>query len=320
MKFWQMSDGIPLYYQPHHLDGYDGQNGHGAAWLDPSPNSAIDTGNNSYGDGGYGVFPGTKVLPPGAIWNSLEPGRQGIHDRADGELSEKFHPDQHAVQNADMGSNGGSIHSGANEAGNGGNGYSYGGIIHASFILYQPINIAVAIGYGSSAHAEQTNDVHIDQSAVQIAGVGGNGGNGNVASGGNVDSSSSGADVIATGGNSAGNGGDGSFFGSLVNAPVVIYHPINIAIARGGGTAEATQSNTVEIDQSTVQIAGVGGNGGNGNAASGGNVTAAWRYLRIEQQRGGVLAAARPAMVATAPFMEAPSTHPSCCITQSTSR
>ena len=71
-------------------------------------------------------------------------------------------------------------------------------------------NIAVAVGYGSSAHAEQTNNVSIDQSAVQIAGVGGNGGNGNAASGGNVGSSSSGTDVIAAGGNGAGNGGDGA--------------------------------------------------------------------------------------------------------------
>ena len=165
------------------------------------------------------------------------------------------------------------IQSGANQAGNGGDGYFYGGIIHASFLIYQPINIAVAVGYGSSAHAGQTNNVSIDQSAIQIAGVGANGGNGNAASGGNVGSSSSGTDVIATGGNGAGNGGDGYFFGSLVNAPVVIYHPVNIAIAGAGGTAVATQSNTVEIDQSAVQIAGVGGNGGNGNAAGGGNVS-----------------------------------------------
>jgi hypothetical protein len=284
MNFWQMSDGIRLHHQPHHLDGYGGHSGRGAAWLDPSLTSAIDTGDNNSGDGGYGSFLGTKVLAPGAMLNPLEPGRAGIHGKVDGHQSKKFHPDQHAVQNADMGSNGGSdntaggldsfiIHSGANQAGKGGDGYSYGGIIHASFILYQPINIAVAVGYGSSAHAEQTNNVHFDQSAVQIAGVGGNGGNGNTASGGNVDSSSSGADVIATGGNSTGNGGDGYFFGSFVNAPVVIYHPTNIAIAGASGTAEAPQSNTVEIDQSTIQIAGVGGNGGNGNAASGGNVS-----------------------------------------------
>src|SRR5215468_930871 len=81
--------------------------------------------------------------------------------------------------------------------------------------------------------------------------------------------------AIDTGDNSAGNGGDGYFFGSLVNAPVVIYMPINIAIAGYNSTATADQSNSVEIDQSATQIAGVGGDGGNDNASIGGNVTAA---------------------------------------------
>jgi len=58
-----------------------------------------------------------------------------------------------------------------------------------------------------------------------------------------------------------------------VDAPVVIYDPINIAVAGGGGTAKASQSNTVEINQSAVQVAGVGGNGGNGNAAISGELT-----------------------------------------------
>jgi hypothetical protein len=294
MNFWQMSDGIRLHHhQPPHHDGYDGHSVRDAAWLDPSLNSAIGTS-------GYGSFVGAEMHPPVASFNRLDAGYAGIQSKADAHQSNAVQLDQHVVQMAGMGGNGGShnttaggdvsalhsgsgsgygwldsimIQSGANQAGNGGDGYFYGGIIHASFVLYQPINIPVAVGYGSSAYAGQTNNVSIDQSAVQIAGAGGNGGNGNTASGGNVASSSSGADLIATGGNGAGNAGDGYFFGSLVNAPVVIYHPINIAIAGAGGTAEATQSNTVEIDQSAVQIAGVGGNGGNGNAASGGNVS-----------------------------------------------
>jgi hypothetical protein len=300
MDFWQMSDGIRLHYEPPHLDGYHGHSGRGAAWLDPSLNSAIDTGHNSAGDGGDGSFFGAEVHAPVAIFSPLDAARAGIQSKVDAHQSNMVHLDQHAVQIAGIGGDGGNDNtaaggnisalppvsglgngwldsimnqSGANQAGNGGNGYFYGGAIHASFVFYQPINIAVAIGYGSSADAEQTNNVSFNQSAVQIAGVGGNGGNGNTASGGNVGSSSTGADMIATGGNSAGNGGDGHFFGSLVDAPVVIYHPINIAIAGAGGTAEATQSNTVEIDQSAIQIAGVGGNGGNGNAAIGGNVS-----------------------------------------------
>jgi hypothetical protein len=266
--------------------------------MDPSLNSAIDTGDNSAGDGGYGSFFGTEMHAPVAIFNPLDVARGGIQNNADAHQSNVVHLDQHAVQMAGIGGDGGNdntaaggnvsalysgssngsldstmIQSGANQAGNGGDGYFYGGVIHASLVVYEPINIAVAIGYGSSADAEQTNNVNFDQSAVQIAGVGGNGGNGNTASAGNVGSSSSGSYEIATGGSSAGNGGDGHFMGSLVDAPVVIYHPINIAIASAGGTAEATQSNTVEIDQSSIQIAGVGGNGGNGNAASGGSVS-----------------------------------------------
>jgi hypothetical protein len=300
MNFWKMSDGIRLHDQPHHHDQYDGHSGPGAAWLGPSLSSAIDTGDNSAGDGGRGSFFGAEAHAPVAIFNPLDAARAGIHGKADAYQSNMVHLDQHAVQMAGMGGNGGNdntaaggkvsafysgsgpgnswldsilIQSGANQAGNGGDGYFYGGIIHASLVVYQPINIAVAVGYGSSADAEQTNNVSFNQSAVQIAGVGGNGGNGNTASGGNIGISSSGADMIATGGNSAGNGGDGYFFGSLLNAPVVIYHPINIAMAGGGGTAEATQSNTVEIDQSAIQIAGVGGNGGNGNMANGGDVS-----------------------------------------------
>src|SRR6266487_2252467 len=77
----------------------------------------------------------------------------------------------------------GAISSGDNHAGNGGDGYFYGSLVHTSFALYDPINIAVA-GYNSSAHADQSNNVEFDQSAFQMAGVGGNGGSGNAAIGG----------------------------------------------------------------------------------------------------------------------------------------
>lgn len=53
----------------------------------------------------------------------------------------------------------------------------------------------------------------------------------------------------------------------------MIYAPINIAIAGPHATAEADQVNNVHIDQSAVQIAGVGGDGGSGNLALGGGVT-----------------------------------------------
>ena len=168
-----------------------------------------------------------------------------------------------------------SIASGDNHAGNGGNGYAYGSLVHTSIAVYDPINIAVA-GYGSSSHADQSNNVVFDQSAVQIAGIGGNGGNGNAAIGGDAGGLSSllgliGSDVIATGGNSAGNGGDGHFAGSLVDLNIAIYAPINIAVAGPNSTADAHQTNNVEFDQGAIQIAGVGGDGGHGNTALGGD-------------------------------------------------
>lgn len=296
MNFWQLSDGIRPHLQPHY--GYGSQGAHSPGRPDPSPYSTFDTGENGAGDGGDGFFFGRAVNDPFATFSPSEASHAGIHGRADAHQSNMVQIDQHAVQVAGIGGNGGNdnvaiggslldshsgaiparlgfgvIDSGANTAGVGGNGVFYGGIIHASIVIYEPVNISVAAGYGSIALADQTNNASFDQSAVQIAGIGGNGGNGNIASGGNVGTTSSGADVIATGDNSAGNGGNGFFSGTLVDAPVVIYHPINIAVASAGGTAEASQSNTVDINQAAIQIAGVGGNGGNGNAAIGGDVS-----------------------------------------------
>jgi len=165
--------------------------------------------------------------------------------------------------------------SGDNHAGNGGDGYFYGSMVHTSIAVYDPINIAVA-GYDSTSHADQSNNAVFDQSAVQMAGIGGHGGNGNTAMGGDAGGLSSlmgliGSDVIATGGNGAGNGGDGHFSGSLVDLNIAIYAPINIAVAGVNSTADAHQTNNVEFDQGAIQIAGVGGDGGHGNTAIGGD-------------------------------------------------
>jgi hypothetical protein len=168
-----------------------------------------------------------------------------------------------------------SITSGDNHAGVGGNGYFFGSAVHTSIAVYDPINIAVA-GYNSTGHADQSNNVVFDQSAVQMAGIGGNGGNGNTVIGGEAGGLSSllgliGSDVIATGGNSAGSGGDGHFAGSLVDLNIAIYAPINIAVAGPNSTADAQQTNNVEFDQGAIQIAGLGGDGGHGNTSLGGD-------------------------------------------------
>ena len=255
---------------------------------------AIDTGGNSAGNGGDGTFIGAMVHAPVAIYNPVNIAVAGSHATADAHQTNVVYFDQSATQIAGVGGSGGNgnaasggnvgahasggagaISTGENSAGNGGDGSAYGGIVHATFAFYDPVNIAVA-GYNSSAHADQTNNVVFDQSAVQMAGIGGNGGNGNAATGGSVDIFSSlfnliGSDVIATGHNSTGNGGNGHFAGSMVDIDVAIYAPVNIAVAGYNSTADAHQTNNVQFDQSTIQMAGIGGDGGHGNAASGGD-------------------------------------------------
>ena len=274
---------------------------------------AIATGHNSAGNGGDGYFFGTMAHAPVAVYAPINIAVAGYNSSAHADQTNNVVFDQSAIQMAGIGGDGGNgnaaiggdvsasgsghgpqqpiggsglasdhggmgsnvIVSGDNHAGNGGDGYSYGGLVHASFALYFPINIAVA-GYNSTANAEQTNNVVFDQSAFQMAGVGGDGGNGNHASGGTADIFSSifdliGSDVIATGNSGAGNGGNGHFSGSMVDIDVAIYAPINIAIAGYNSTAEAHQSNNVHFDQSTIQMAGIGGDGGHGNTAFGGD-------------------------------------------------
>ncbi|MFH0302691.1 hypothetical protein AAFX91_37120 [Bradyrhizobium sp. 31Argb] len=285
MKFDWMSDSIRLHDQPLHYPWDDGDgssygtkfsparlhhlatDGHGDAGGSSfgSPSHASVTSLDSTGDGGGSLHGNADVHQPNKAQADQLGGNGGGDNAAGGGIP--------AHQSNSGKSDIGTIDTGANEAGNGGDGFFYGGIIHASLVIYQPINIAVSVGYGSIAIAEQTNDVNINQSALQMAGIGGHGGDGNIAAGGNVDLSSSGSGGITTGDNHAGNGGDGHFLGTLLDAPVVIYHPVNFAFAAPGGSAHASQSNTVEIDQSALQIAGIGGQGGNGNAASGGDVS-----------------------------------------------
>jgi hypothetical protein len=282
--------------------GGDGGNGNAASGGDVGafgpmpglPAGVIGTGHNSAGNGGDGHFSGSMVHAPVVVYSPINIAVAGSHSTADAHQTNTVYLDQSATQIAGVGGNGGNgnaasggnvgtfgsggsgaISAGDNSAGNGGDGYAYGGLVHATFAFYYPINIAVA-GYNSTAHADQTNNVVFDQSAVQMAGIGGDGGNGNAATGGSADIFSSifdliGSDVIATGHNSAGNGGNGHFSGSMVDIDVAIYAPINIAVAGYNSTAEAHQSNNVQFDQSTIQMAGIGGDGGHGNAAFGGD-------------------------------------------------
>jgi hypothetical protein len=158
-------------------------------------------------------------------------------------------------------------------AGNGGNGIFAGSLVNTSLVFYNPVNIAIA-GHGAHARADQTNDVNIEQHAVQIAGVGGHGGSGNSALDHGMETALLrliGSDVVGFEPNSAGTGGDGYFIGSSADIDVVVYAPVNIAVAGYHSTADAHQSNIATIDQSASHVAGIGGHGGDGNHAAGGD-------------------------------------------------
>ncbi|WP_249152532.1 hypothetical protein [Bradyrhizobium liaoningense] len=277
MDFSRMSDGIRLHHASHHHDGYDGEGEPGPAQSASFVADAVRGGAPTHHPGPL-VGPAAHLASANTQHHDSDPVRSE-HQASGGDTG--GHAGNHAPAGLDVSSTKpaagashpgiASVESGANTAGNGGDGHFYGGIIHASLLIYEPINISVSMGYGSVALANQSNNLNVDQSAFQMAGVGGHGGNDNVAVGGSI-STSSGSGMIASGDNSAGNGGSGYFSGALVDAPVVIYHPINIALASPGGSAHASQSNTVDIDQSATQIAGVGGSGGHGNVAAGGSV------------------------------------------------
>jgi hypothetical protein len=166
----------------------------------------------------------------------------------------------------------GSLSSGASHAGSGGHGYFVGSLLHTSLGLYDPINLAIA-GNNASAHADQTNAVEFNQAGIQIGGIGGDAGNGNAASVGTPGIFAAdlgiGSDTIVTGSGSAGNGGDGYCFGSLVQAALTLYDPINIAIAGSHSRSVADQENNLAVNQTAVQLSGVGGHGGSDNAAVG---------------------------------------------------
>ena len=287
--------------------GGDGGNGNAAIGGNVGLNgwiaaNVIATGDNSAGNGGDGHFFGAAVHAPVAVYNPINVAAAGPQSTAGAHQANTVAFHQGATQVGGVGGDGGNdnlakggdvsvagvghesdhgligsdvIATGGNSAGNGGDGSFFGSLVHVSFALYDPINIAVA-GYNSSADADQTNNVIFDQGAFQMAGVGGQGGNGNAAVGGNVGGLFSdfewiGSDVIATGGTSAGNGGDGHFSGNLVDIDIAIFAPINIAVAGYNSAADADQTNNVQFDQSTIQLAGVGGDGGHGNLALGGD-------------------------------------------------
>ncbi|WP_052955102.1 hypothetical protein [Microvirga vignae] len=138
-----------------------------------------------------------------------------------------------------------SIFGSAGHAGNGGDGIFLGAMLDMDVAVYAPINIA--IGFGGNVTAIQYNSVVFDQGAVQVGGIGGQGGNGNSAVGGSGFWSLLHSDTVHTGGGAAGNGGDGVFVGIMNDNDVGIYAPINIAI---GGSAIGSSGSSGELHYS----------------------------------------------------------------------
>jgi hypothetical protein len=73
--------------------------------------------------------------------------------------------------------------------GNGGDGYSYGNIINKPYSYLDQSNTAGStntvddghhVDIDANTHAHQSNSATVDQSAYIMAGIGGNGGNGNM--------------------------------------------------------------------------------------------------------------------------------------------
>ncbi len=227
---------------------------------------------NSAGSGGDGISEGVISSNALAVFMPSNAAIAGPHSAADAFQGNDALINQHPTEMAGIGGNGGSGNvsigggDGANHAGAGGDGLFYGGLVSTAVAVFTPVNTAVAVGPDAVAHSEQSNNALFLQGATQIGGVGGAGGDHNIASHGPL--MSPGTALTLTGDNYAGHGGDGYFIGSMVDVSVAIFSPINIAIGAAGGSAEAHQTNNVIFDQGTVQIAGIGGDGGGFNLSS----------------------------------------------------
>ena len=235
-------------------------------------NIASGANYNSAGSGGDGIAVGVISSNPMAVFMPSNAAIAGPHSAADAHQGNDALINQHATEMAGMGGNGGSGNlatggggTSINHAGSGGNGVFYGGLVSSDVAVFAPVNTSVAGGPGSTATADQTNNAELLQGATQIGGIGGSGGDHNTASGGGP---SAGTSLTFTGDMYAGHGGSGFFVGSMVDVNLAIYSPINIAVGAAGGSAAAHQTNNVNFDQGSVQIAGIGGDGGGFNLSS----------------------------------------------------
>ncbi|MEI2298459.1 hypothetical protein [Ensifer sp. MJa1] len=226
---------------------------------------------NSAGSGGDGTSIGTIGSNTLAMFMPSNAAIAGPHSDVNAQQGNNALINQHVTEMAGIGGEGGNGNlaggSGSgSSAGSGGDGSLFGALVSTDTAVFVPVNMAVATGSGTSATAGQANNAAFLQGATQIGGVGGSGGDQNIAGG--TAPAQQGATFVFNGDNYAGHGGNGTFIGSMVDVNVAVFSPINIAVGAAGGDAHATQTNNVVFDQGGVQIAGIGGNGGGFNLSS----------------------------------------------------
>jgi hypothetical protein len=145
------------------------------------------------------------------------------------------------------------VHAGNANAGNGGEGHNDG------TINFDPSAYVANTQTVTGADVDLHNGDHVSQAADWGAGPGGHGGEAEAENGLLASITNNGAG--GAGGNSTSNGNQGSSSGG------------DVAAVHADTTAQ--QNTTVLADQHATILAGVGGNGGNGNLARGGDVSTA---------------------------------------------
>ncbi|MBB3285289.1 MULTISPECIES: PE-PGRS family protein [Rhizobium] len=138
-------------------------------------------------------------------------------------------------------------------AGNGGDGYSHGNID------YNPVAYVANVQTVDGASTDLHNGDHVWQTADWTAGGGGSGGftqaqNGFLAAVTNTGAGGAGGDSHSDGSQGSSSGGD---------------------VAAVSAATTGTQYTQLLADQHATILAGVGGNGGNGNIARGGDISSA---------------------------------------------
>lgn len=244
------------------------------SWVpDVAPSEGEDI--SAAGNGGNGTSFGVIDSEAQASFSPTNVAFGGAHSLTQADQGNTALLDQHSDLTTGIGGSGGSGNSslggdGGAHVGTGGNGLFIGALGSSNVGVFGPVNIAVAAGPASMADAHQANFGYFHQGTTQVAGIGGDGGNHNLgvttAVGGTMPGFGGQAmDLIFTGDIATGQGGNGTFIGTMTDINVAIFSPINIAIAGAGGTARASQGNTAIFDQGATQLAGIGGHGGDFN-------------------------------------------------------